>query len=218
MNKNVFNVELSKGNSIVSVNRSGYNPIFACLYLTPDLVMGAKYNQNTQEFSDFFGYTKFEIKDISIKTSIFMNKIYITLNEKDEDLKVGLQFENSFEYSFDEKYSINRDLVIDLRPKPEGLIHSGGSDTNINFIGFLLFMFMKSDFSLMLFEKPFFSENDNKIIPSIIEQISLRLNEDKQIIAMFHPEDELVKDLPRIDDVNIFTPHDYFFIKPRTKE
>lgn len=87
LNKNVFNVKLTKGNSIVSVNRRGYTPVFACIYLTPTLIMGAKFNQNTQQFSEFFGYKKSEIKDLSIKASIFMNKIYITLVEKDSNGK-----------------------------------------------------------------------------------------------------------------------------------
>lgn len=87
----------------------------------------------------------------------------------------------------------------------------GGSDISINFMGFLTFVLSRSDFPILLFEKSLIDEIQDKQKILLLNQISERINNSKQIFVTLHPDDGLLGLNQKVSNAQVFSCQKNFF-------
>lgn len=142
-----------------------------------------------------------------LNLSADLNSFCTTFNN---DFNVIKEFNNRIELRGDKNKKTN--LVLNLQNSTQDNTNAGGSDTVTNFIGFLTYTLIKSNFPMLLFEKTFLTENQNKTIILLLNKIATLIDNSKRVFVTLHPDEELKdKSEYKNDEVEIFTCSKNFF-------
>jgi len=102
-------------------------------------------------------------------------------------------------------------VILNLRNEDDEKPVPGGSDTSTNFLAFLTFVLIRSNFPLLLFEKSFIIENQNITIVRLLHKIAQSINDSKMVIVTLHPDEEIINIKNEKKDFQIFRCEDNFF-------
>jgi|AKZA01.1.fsa_nt_gi hypothetical protein len=125
------------------------------------------------------------------------------------NFKVIKEFCNRLEYKISSEKKTH--IILNLRNKDYENVNSGGSDTIINFLGFLTFVLINSNFPLLLFEKSFIIENQNATIVELLYKIANIIDNSKMLIVTLHPDEEIISIHEGSEDVQIIECDKNFF-------
>lgn len=161
-------------------------------------------NDKVKSIEDY----KDRVEDISID----MNKEILRYKNEFSILS-DYEFENNIIFK---KSGANQNFVINLKNKEESKEESkeksqkipGGGMITLNFFIFLFYTFSKSNFPIMIFEKPFFVEVKNSEEIGILNKMNKKLTQ-KQIFIIQHPEE----DFEKISNINTVTIDKLFGIQ-----
>lgn len=154
---------------------------------------------------------EFEI-DVKLKNLEKVNADLRTYcNNFNKYFKLIKSFNNRLLYSSDDKIGHIRNLEIRLESTLIDEAREGGSNRNINFTSFIMYMFTNSIFPVVIFEKAYFEENPNTLKVLILEKLNKILDETKQVFVTLHPDDNLENSLKANNDFNLIPTNGNFF-------
>lgn len=163
-----------------------------------------EYNNALENIKVDIEIEKEELYSLNTKVLQINNELKNYCKEFSELFNLNKEFAN--EIKINENYA-----SIDLRCENNHIETIGDSNVVTNFLSFLTYTFLKSEFPIMIFEKEFFGENRDKIKVRSIRKVSEEIKgKNKQCYFFLHPETQL-KNLEK-EEYNVIKSKSFFNI------